>query len=378
MQSNLNSLPNIALSIFIIFYAVEFVYVCLLNPHYPQIMTATTTQTTIQTLTTLKHHYEQQLTQAEAPASAHYADLLSHTDALLVSLLVQNNGPAAPIATLNPLAQASTPKAVDQSKPKAVTVPASRISFELLPAYQGKSKLEAIGTVLEKNQGEVVYHDSIIKELYGELSPEALKVERLRMKAALRQGVKKKLWQKASAPSSYILKSSAKPNATPAKPKTERKPAPATKTNGRGRTTGKSPAVAEKSTPAAKSKTAAPKQPEIISLQSKTQGTKIILPMHSDFDGLSKLHAVLKVMNENTGKVINVDDIIERLFGQLSLADYKAEKGRMKDVMNRGVKGGLWRKAPAPLSFIVGKPETNKAKVSGRRVAAKGRQARVG
>jgi hypothetical protein len=99
--------------------------------------------------------------------------------------------------------------------------------------------------------------------------------------------------------------------------------------------------------------------------------------MHSDFDGLSKLHAVLKVMNENTG-VINVDDIIERLFGQLSLADYKAEKGRMKDVMNRGVKGGLWRKAPAPLSFIVVKPETNKAKVSGRRVAAKGRQAKVG
>lgn len=339
-------------------------------------MTASTTQTIIQTLATLKAHYEQQLTQAEATASQHYADLLSHTNALLVSLLVQNNGPAAPIATLKPLAQVSAPKAVAQSKPKAVTVPASRISFELLPAYQGKSKLEAIGTVLKENQGKVVHQDSIIKELYGELSPEALKVERLRMKAALNQGVKKKIWQKAPAPSTYILKV-AKAKATPAKPKTEPTPASATKASGRGRTTGKSSAVAEKASsgaakvPAAKSKTAAPKQPEIISLQSKTQGTKIILPMHSDFDGLSKLHAVLKVMNENTGKVINVDDIIERLFGQLSLADYKAEKARMKDVMNRGVKGGLWRKAPAPLSFIVGQPETNKAKVSGRKAAAK-------
>jgi hypothetical protein len=339
-------------------------------------MTASTTQSIIQTLTTLKAHYEQQL--AEAPASTHYADLLSHTNALLVGLLVQNNGHAAPVATPEPAVKATAPKADAQPKPKAVTVPASRISFELLPAYQGKSKLDAIATVLEENQGEVVYHDSIIKELYGDLSPEALKVERLRMKAALRQGVKKKLWHKGSAPSTYILKSSAKPKAAPAKPKTEPKPVPAEKASGRGRTTGKSSAVAAKASssaakvPAAKSKTAAPKQPEIISLQSKTQGTKIILPMHSDFDGLSKLHAVLKVMNENTGKVINVDDIIERLFGQLSLADYKAEKGRMKDVMNRGVKGGLWRKAPAPLSFIVGKPETNKAKVSGRRAPAKG------
>jgi hypothetical protein len=358
-------------------------------------MTAATTQSTIQTLTTLKHHYEQQLTQAEAPASAHYADLLSHTDALLLGLLLQSNGHTAPIATPEPAVKTTAPKAKAQPKAKASTIkvkpeaaPASRISFALLPAYQDKSKLEAIGTVLEANQGKVVHQDSIIKELYGELSPEALKVERLRIKTALLNGVKKKLWQKAPAPSTYILKPSAKPKATPAKPKTEPKPASAEKASRRGQTTGKSSAVAAKASlgaakvPAAKSKTAAPKQPEIISLQSKTQGTKIILPMHSDFDGLSKLHAVLKVMNENTGKVINVDDIIERLFGQLSLADYKAEKGRMKDVMNRGVKGGLWRKAPAPLSFIVGKPETNKAKVSGRRVAAKetakGRRAKVG
>jgi hypothetical protein len=42
------------------------------------------------------------------------------------------------------------------------------------------------------------------------------------------------------------------------------------------------------------------------------------------------------------------------------------------------MKGGLWRKAPAPLSFIVGKPEESKAKVSGRKATAKGRQAKVG
>jgi hypothetical protein len=381
-------------------------------------MTASTTQSTIQTLTTLKAHYEQQLTQAEPLVSAHYADLLSHTDALLLGLLLQNNGPAAPIATPKPLAQASAPKAVAQSKPKAktstakakpeaVSVPASRISFPLLPAYQGKSKLDAISTVLEENQGKVVHQDDIIKELYGELSPEALKVERLRMKAALHQGVNKKLWQKASAPSTYIVKSAkakitaptvtakAKSSAKGSKPKSPSKqPAPTpvpTPASVKKAPTAAKPTTSKKASPATKrtatrtSKTATAKapqskktQPEIVSLNGKTIGAKPILTTHKDFDGLSKLHAVLKVMNENTGKVINVDDIIERLFGQLSLADYKAEKGRMKDVMNRGVKGGLWRKAPAPLSFIVGKPEASKAKVSGRKAVAKGRRAKVG
>jgi hypothetical protein len=92
-------------------------------------MTAFTHQSIIQTLTTLKAHYERQLAQSKAPASNHYADLLSHTDALLVGLLMQSNGNAAPTVTLKPLAQASAPKAVAQSKPKAVTVPASRIPF---------------------------------------------------------------------------------------------------------------------------------------------------------------------------------------------------------------------------------------------------------
>jgi hypothetical protein len=365
-------------------------------------MTATTTQSTIQTLSTLKAHYEQQLTQAEAPASTHYADLLSHTNALLVGLLVQSNGHAAPVATPEPAVKATAPKADAQLKAKASktkaqpeAVPASRISFPLLPAYQGKSKLDAIGTVLEKNQGKVVHQDDIIKELYGDLSPEALKVERLRMKTAMYQGVNKKLWQKAPAPSTYILKViKAKASTTAAKatsstkgrkPKTPPNQPAQTPASVKKAPAAKKPPTLKKATSASKrtatrtSKTAASKtpqakktQPEVVSINGKIIGAKPILPMHSDFDGLSKIDAVLKVMNENTGKVVNVDDIIERLYGQLSLADYKAEKARMKDVMHRGQVRELWRKASAPLSFIVGETETNKAKVSGRKAPAKG------
>ncbi len=339
-------------------------------------MTAsTTTQTAIQTLTALKDHYERQQSKTEIPVSR-YADLISHTNALLLGLLTQNNGHPTPTATLEQAAIIPVLEAAIEAKPKAkaspvktkseaAAAPISRVSFPLLPTYQDKSKLDAIGTVLEKNYGQAIHQDEIIQELYGELNPESLKVERLRMKTALFQGVKKKFWQKAPAPSSYILQASVKPKTTPTKSKAEPKTKPSTKVSGKRRATEKSlkttPAVSGGKVVAA-DKTASPKKPQIISLQSKTQGTKIILPMHKDFEGLSKLDAIVKVMSENPGVIVNIDDIIERLFGRLSLAEYNAEKGRMKDLMSRGLRLGLWRKANAPLSFIAGE-----VKVSGRR-----------
>ena len=140
MQSNLDSLPNIALNIFTIFYAVEFIHVCLLNLQHPPKMTASTTQSIIQTLSTLKAHYEQQLTQSEAPASAHYADLLSHTDALLVGLLVQSNGHAAPTTTLKPAAKATVTKA-EAPKAKAST---AKAKSEAAPAPRTPNLISAI------------------------------------------------------------------------------------------------------------------------------------------------------------------------------------------------------------------------------------------
>jgi hypothetical protein len=80
-----------------------------------------------------------------------------------------------------------------------------RISLPLLPSFQGMTKLEAIASVLEKNRGEVLHHDTIIQSLYGDLNPSELKAERVRIKTALLGGVKNKKWQKASVASSYFL-----------------------------------------------------------------------------------------------------------------------------------------------------------------------------
>ncbi len=103
----------------------------------------------------------------------------------------------------------SKPTIKARAKAKAPKPPSAkakqRISLTVLPAYAKLTKREAIAQVLGQHPGEVLHHDTIIQTLYGDLSPETLKEERVRIKTALLTGVKDGKWQKASVPSSYFL-----------------------------------------------------------------------------------------------------------------------------------------------------------------------------
>jgi hypothetical protein len=97
-----------------------------------------------------------------------------------------------------------------------------RISLTVLPAFEGMTKLDAIAAVLGQNPGEVLHKDTIIQILYGNLSIEDLKTERVRMDTCLRNGVKTNRWQKAPIPASYLLEAKdagAKPKNPGRKPK---------------------------------------------------------------------------------------------------------------------------------------------------------------
>jgi hypothetical protein len=64
--------------------------------------------------------------------------------------------------------------------------------------------------------------------LYGDLSLEDLKKERVRIETSLRNGVKTNKWKKASVPASYVLEAitpAPAANAKVAKPKLGREPA---------------------------------------------------------------------------------------------------------------------------------------------------------
>jgi hypothetical protein len=191
-----------------------------------------------------------------------------------------------------------------------------------LPAYRGMSKREAIAQILEQHSGEALHQDTIIQSLYGDLSPQDVKDERVRIKTALLTGVKDGKWQKAFEPSSYFIKAPA----TSAKPKRPgRKPEPS-----------KEP----KPEPVAEAKPVTVKQ----------RSSLDVLPA---FEGLSKLDAIAKVLEQNSGEVLHQDTIIQTLYGDLSPEDLKKERVRIDTSLRNGVKANKWKKAPVPASYVL-------------------------
>jgi hypothetical protein len=86
-----------------------------------------------------------------------------------------------------------------------------------------------------------------------------------------------------------------------------------------------------------------------------TVGSRIKLTMANEYQGLSKIDAVGKIMEENRNQIVHMNDIIERMFGTLDDKEMKAEQMRMKDTLIRGVRRGLWQKAKGvPLSYFLG------------------------
>jgi hypothetical protein len=128
------------------------------------------------------------------------------------------------------LARASAPsKSAEFTTTAPATTAAKRKSLTLLPAYAEMTKRDAIAQVLTVASGEVLHHDTIIQTLYGDLSLEDLKEERIRIKTALLTGVRDGKWQKASVPSSYFIKTiaaGAKPKRPGRKPEPTKEPKP--------------------------------------------------------------------------------------------------------------------------------------------------------
>ncbi len=98
----------------------------------------------------------------------------------------------------------------------------------------------------------------------------------------------------------------------------------------------------------------APDAPTSQPKQAPQQNPRIILPLQPPYVGMSKIDAVSKIMQEQPGKILHVDDLIHALFGDLSLEDLKAERQRMKSVMTQGIKSGRWVKVKTvPSSYVI-------------------------
>jgi hypothetical protein len=311
----------------------------------------------------LRHYYEGLVAQSESQATQ-AREQIGHIDALLVNTLLQGqvtvradvvgNVPALAAAQIpTDKAIQPSPKAMGKAKSLKIKTEATkssrgRESFPLLPQYQGMTKLKAISQILSEQSGHVLHQDTITQLLYGDLSLEILKVESRRMRASLFQGVTKGLWQRAPKhPSCYVTKASR---------------------NGSGR---KSDSANQKlvtsaelnlepatspAKPGRKSSTLT-KNKAIASVKPATRGRTQVLSLPVQYSGLSKIDAVAKVLEENPGFIMHMDEIIEHLYGKLTDTELKAEKVRMKDVMTRGIQRKLWQKAKGvPSSIFAGEP----------------------
>jgi hypothetical protein len=111
--------------------------------------------------------------------------------------------------TASPAKPGRKPSTLPKNKAIASIKPATRGRTQVLslPAqYSGLSKIDAVAKVLEKNPGSVMHMDEIIEHLYGKLTDNELKAEKVRMKDVMTRGVQRKLWQKAKGvPSSIFM-----------------------------------------------------------------------------------------------------------------------------------------------------------------------------
>jgi hypothetical protein len=306
----------------------------------PTTPSITPTSSLTDSLIALKSQLEQALTQANTNAS-HLREQLSHVNALLLNQLLPSNGVVpqltqsaaevpvveaialAPVksialapATEAPASVRPKPKASD-SKTKAEPASTGYTPRELLPAYQGLKRLEAIAQVLEASAGEEVSIDALIDALFGGLSATEQKTERKRLITLLYNGEKRGLWQKGSATLSYVISAS----------------------------TGKAKA------PATAKSTAQPKaKAKPTTALTKSRRSLEVLPA---FEGLSKLDAIAAVLGQHPGEVLHQDTIIQTLYGDLSPEDLKKERVRIDTSLRNGVKANKWKKAPVPASYVL-------------------------
>ena len=89
-----------------------------------------------------------------------------------------------------------------------------------------------------------------------------------------------------------------------------------------------------------------------------------MLPQYQHF---SKSEAVEKLLQEEAGNILHIDDIIHSLYGELKISAFKAEKNKLYNTLNQGTENGLWDKVPdrsgcytIVLEQAIKKPETKK------------------
>ncbi|WP_414756554.1 hypothetical protein [Anabaena sp. CCY 9910] len=176
----------------------------------------------------------------------------------------------------------------------------------MLEEYFGLSRIEAVQKLLEKHPGNICHVDFVARALYGELEPSIWKIVRGRVQSTLTQGKNSGRWFLVPGKSGYytinlkLLKSNRKSSSS--KQGNNKKPSPQSKANA--------------------------------------------VPMVGEFEGKFVIDALTTMLQQNPGKVFNVAQVMEALYGELDPDEIKEVKTSVLNELSRGHRTGIFSRVP--------------------------------
>jgi hypothetical protein len=179
----------------------------------------------------------------------------------------------------------------------------------MLPHYGNMTRMEALKKLLREYIGTVCHIDFIVRSLYGDLESTIFKVVKGRVQSSLTQGRESGYWSAIpNEPGCYTLDLN---SLGPIHARGISKGIKSTKTN-----------------------------KNFAKPQSKT------VAMLPQFDGQFLIDALTLLLEQNAGRIFNVNEIINGIYGHLDAEEVREVKNKVLNELSRGHRTGRFMRVP--------------------------------
>jgi hypothetical protein len=197
----------------------------------------------------------------------------------------------------------------DNSPPKRRHYVTKGEEIPMLPHYGNMTRMEALKKLLREFVGTVCHIDFIVRSLYGDLESTIFKVVKGRVQSSLTQGRESGYWSGIpNEPGCYTLDLS---SLAPIHAKGISRGIKATKTN-----------------------------KHFIRPQMK------VVPMLPQFEGQFLIDALTVFLEENAGRIFNVNEIVNGIYGHLNAEEVREVKNKVLNELSRGHRTGRFVRVP--------------------------------
>jgi hypothetical protein len=179
----------------------------------------------------------------------------------------------------------------------------------MLAQYENMTRMEALKKLLREYVGTVCHIDFIVRSLYGNLESTIFKVVKGRVQSSLTQGRESGYWSAIpNEPGCYTLD-----------------------LNSLGLIQGKGISRSIKSTKTNK---------------HFTRPQMKVVPMLAQFDGQFLIDALTLFLEQNAGRIFNVNEIVNGIYGYLDAEEVREVKNKVLNELSRGHRTGRFVRVP--------------------------------